>query len=107
MSQVLYVDKSNYEKEVTQSDLPVLIDFYATWCAPCKMIAPVVEKVAEEQAAKMKVVKIDTDQSPEIAMNFRLPGIPTLVLLKQGQEAFRNSGVLNYGQLTGMLGPHL
>lgn len=107
MSNVMSVDNSNFEQEVMKSDLPVLVDFYATWCAPCKMLAPIVDKVAAETQGKLKVVKLDTDQAPQVGVQFRIQAIPTLVLVKNGQEVARHQGVLDYGRLTGLVGPHL
>jgi thioredoxin len=90
-STVQKVSEATFEREVLQSDLPVLIDLYADWCAPCKVLAPRVEAVAREYAGRLKVVKINTDESPRIAQAFRAQSIPMLVLMVDG----RPHGVLN------------
>lgn len=84
-SPVQKVTEATFEREVLQSDLPVLIDLYADWCAPCRMLAPRVEAVAREYAGRLKVVKINTDESPRIAQAFRVQSIPMLVLLVDGR----------------------
>ncbi len=78
------VTKENFEPEVLKSEKPVLLDFWATWCGPCKMIAPVLEEIAEENE-DIKVGKINVDEQPELAAAFRIQSIPTLVLIKNGQ----------------------
>ncbi len=107
MSSVTAVNKDNFQTEVLDASTPVLIDFFATWCGPCKMLAPLVDKVAQEQTGKLKVVKLDTDITPEIAMNYGIRGVPTLILVKNGQEVARHVGMLDYARLTAMIGPHL
>lgn len=86
-SQVQKVSEATFEREVLQSDVPVLIDLYADWCAPCKVLAPRVEAVAREYAGRLKVVKINTDESPRIAQAFRAQSIPMLVLIVEGRPA--------------------
>ena len=92
MSKVLQVSDGTFEAEVLKSSTPVLIDFYATWCGPCKMMAPVIDEVAEDYAGKLKVVKIDVDESPEATAAFGVTAMPTFVLVKDGQETFRRLG---------------
>ena len=88
---VLHVTKENFDSEVLKSDRPVLIDFWATWCGPCRMIAPVIEEIAEERE-DIKVCKINVDEEPELANTFRIMSIPTLVVMEQGQEKTRALG---------------
>lgn len=88
---VLHITKENFEEEVLRSDRPVLIDFWATWCGPCRMIAPVIEEIAQERE-DIKVCKINVDDEPELANTFRIMSIPTLVVMEQGQEKTRSLG---------------
>ena len=83
---VIHITDENFEQEVLQSDKPVLIDFFATWCGPCKMLAPIIDQLAEEVADK-KICKVDVDAAPGLAARFGVASIPTLVLIKNGQEA--------------------
>jgi thioredoxin 1 len=92
MSKVLQVSDGTFEAEVLKSSTPVLIDFYATWCGPCKTMAPVIDEVASDYAGKLKVVKIDVDESPEATAAFGVTAMPTFVLVKNGQETFRRLG---------------
>ncbi len=85
--------KDNFEKEIVKSDKPVLVDFWAPWCMPCKLIAPTVEKLAEEMKGKVNVLKSNVDESPEIATELSIMNIPTLVLFKDGKEVSRMIGV--------------
>lgn len=84
MSSVLKVSKDNFEAEVLKSDKPVLVDFYADWCGPCKSLAPVIDEIANERAADLKVVKINVDEDPEIAAQYGVRSMPTLVVFKDG-----------------------
>jgi len=94
MSQfVAEVSDSNWEAEVMQSDRPVLVDFWAAWCGPCRMLAPTVEQVAEKYNGKAKVVKLNVDENIEISGKYGIRGIPTLVLFNGGQEVDRHVGV--------------
>jgi thioredoxin 1 len=90
---MLEITKENFEKEVLKSDKPVLIDFWAPWCMPCKIIAPTVEKLAEELKEKIRVAKSNVDESPDIATDLSVMNIPTLVLFKGGKEVSRMIGV--------------
>lgn len=82
----------NFEKEVLQSDVPVLVDFWATWCMPCKMLAPVIEEIAAE-ADGYKVGKVDVDQEPELAQKYRIMSIPSILVFKDGKVAASTVGV--------------
>ncbi len=86
------VTKENFEAEVVNSSLPVLVDFWATWCGPCQMLAPVVEEIAREQAGKVKVCKINVDEQPELASAFGVMSIPTVILFKNGAPAASSIG---------------
>ena len=88
---VLHITKENFQDEVLNSHLPVLIDFWATWCGPCRMIAPVIQEVAEERE-DIKVCKINVDEEPELANAFRIMSIPTLGVMEQGKEKTRALG---------------
>ena len=88
----LQITKANYEQEVLKSDVPVLLDFWATWCGPCKMIAPIVAEIAEEYAGKLKVGKVNVDDEIELAREFKIASIPTLVLIKDGKVAATSVG---------------
>ena len=81
----LHFTDANFKKEVLESDLPVLVDFWATWCAPCKMVAPHVEELAKEYAGKMKIGKVDVDVNSKVATRYGVMSIPTIVFLKNGK----------------------
>ena len=89
---VTEVTKETYDAEVVQSDLPVVIDFWAPWCGPCRMMAPVFEKLAAEYEESVKFVKINTDEHPELAAQFGVQGIPTLIVANKGAEVDRHVG---------------
>jgi thioredoxin 1 len=86
------VNESDFQSEVIEADRPVLVDFGAVWCGPCKMLDPVVEELAEDWGEKVKVVKIDVDHNPNLAMQYQVMGVPTLILFKDGQPQERLSG---------------
>ncbi|MDD9898518.1 MAG: thioredoxin [Candidatus Melainabacteria bacterium] len=89
------VTDSNFEAEVLNSELPVLVDFWAPWCGPCRALAPTIDKVAEEMAGKLKVVKLNTDENPESAVKFRINSIPNLIFFKGGQPVEQIVGAVD------------
>ena len=93
------VSDTDWDSEVLQSDTPVLVDFWAEWCGPCRMVGPVVEEIASEQAGALKVVKLNVDDSPETARKYRVMSIPTLMVFDGGDEKKRIVGARGKGQL--------
>jgi len=107
MSKLIKVEESNFETEVITSSEPVLVDFYADWCGPCRAVAPVVEELSEEYAGRLKVAKLDVDQNEALSMRYGVQSIPTLILFANGQEAERIVGFLPKPQLLSKIKPHL
>lgn len=101
--QIKHVSDSSFDTDVLQSDQPVLVDYWATWCGPCKMIAPILEEVAGEYAGRLTVAKVDVDANPDTAAKYGIRGIPTLMLFKNGQAAATKVGALSKSQLTTFL----
>lgn len=95
--------KENFDSEVLESDLPVLVDFWATWCGPCMMLAPTIEQIAKEYGDKYKVCKVDVDDQPELAMRFGINTIPTLLIFKDGNLAETSVGVRTMDYILGLL----
>ena len=104
MAQVSAVKTSDFETEVIKASGLVLVDFWAPWCRPCLAMAPVVEKIAEEMAGKLKVVKLNVEESPDVATKHGIQSIPTLVVFKEGQEVARMVGFLPEAELKKRLG---
>ena len=94
---------ANFEEEVLHSEIPVLVDFYADWCGPCKMLAPVVHEIAEENAGTLKVGKINVDEQMELAMRFQVSSIPMLVVFKDGKAVAKSVGYRPKAEITAML----
>lgn len=90
---------NNFDELLTVSDLPVLVDFYATWCGPCKMMAPILEQVNQQIKGKLRIVKIDTDRYPQLASRYNIEALPTLVLFKNGEPVDKIEGVIQPQQL--------
>ena len=107
MSNLHNINADDFQSEVISASQPVLVDFGAVWCQPCKMLDPVVEQLAGEWQAKMKVVRVDVDHNPELAMQYQVMGVPTLILFKNGRPAERSSGFLPKKKLEEKFGPHL
>ena len=96
---ILNVTDADFDKEVLQSQLPVLLDFWAPWCAPCKMIAPILESIAPEYQGKIKIVKINVEENSQTPAKFGIRQIPTLMIIKNGEAAATKVGTLSKGQL--------
>ncbi|WP_019938684.1 thioredoxin TrxA [Bordetella sp. FB-8] len=101
--QIKHVSDASFDTDVLQSAQPVLVDYWATWCGPCKMIAPILEEVAGEYAGRLTVAKVDVDANPDTAAKYGIRGIPTLMLFKNGQAAATKVGALSKSQLTAFL----
>ncbi|MEK6656145.1 MAG: thioredoxin [Nitrospirota bacterium] len=99
MGNALKVESSTWEKEVLQADKLVMVDFWASWCGPCQVVAPVVEELATEYSGKVKIMKLNTDENPEIAGKYRIMGIPTLMFFKGGKIADQIVGAASKSQL--------
>ncbi len=94
MGAARFVDDQTFDAEVLKAQEPVLVDFFAEWCGPCKAMAPALDEVASEMQGKVKVVKIDVDKSPDIAMKYNIKAMPTLIMFNGGAEVNRNVGAL-------------
>jgi len=94
MADLLHVSDANFEEEIVQSDIPAMVDFWAEWCGPCKMVGPSVEALAKEYAGKIKIAKMDVDQNRETPAKFGIRSIPTLILFKDGKVAQTIIGAL-------------
>lgn len=90
---VTELNKDNFEKEVMEANVPVLIDFWASWCGPCRMMSPVIEKIAEEMGEKLKVCKVNVDENHELAEKYEIMTIPAFIVMKNGAESGRTIGV--------------
>lgn len=101
------VNENNFQQEVLESSIPVLVDFWASWCMPCRMLAPTIEKLAEENQGKLKVCKLNTEENRNIAAQYGIQGIPTLIIFKEGKEIGRTVGALPKEKLQEKLNPIL
>ena len=93
--------------DVIKNTQPVLVDFHATWCGPCKMMAPELQKFSQKNNGKLRVIKIDIDKNPAVAQQFRIQGVPTLILFKEGKVLWRQSGAMSSGQISDAVSSHL
>lgn len=97
------ITKENFEAEVMKSDMPVLIDFWAAWCGPCKMLSPVIAEIAEEYSGKVKVGKVNVDEQPELAASFHVASIPTVVVMKEGKVTNQSIGYRPKDEIVALL----
>ena len=92
---------------IINSDTPVLVDFYADWCGPCKMLAPILKQVKDELGSTLKIVKIDVDKNQSLANTYQVRGVPTMLLFKNGKQVWRQSGVLQKNDIVGVVQQHI
>lgn len=97
------ITSENFEQEVLNSELPVLVDFFATWCGPCKMMSPIVEQIEKEMEGKVKVYKIDTDEEQELAIKYGIMSIPTFIVFKNGKVSATAVGMRDKEELLNLL----
>ncbi len=102
-----YVSDATFEAEVLQSQLPVLVDYWAEWCGPCRSIAPILDEIAKEYAGRLKVAKVNVDDNTQTPTKFGIRGIPTLMLFKNGDVAATKVGALSKSQLTAFIDSHI
>ena len=104
---ILHVNDSSFENDVLKAEQPVLVDYWADWCGPCKMIAPILDEVAREYAGRITVAKVNIDQNPETPTRYGIRGIPTLMLFKEGNVAATKVGAMSKSQLTAFIDSNL
>lgn len=104
---IIQIEADNWQSEVLQSSIPVLTDFWAPWCGPCKAIAPILEELAEEMAGKVKVAKVNVDENPNLAQQFGIRAIPTLLIFKDGVVQEQMTGMMSKPDLSAKLEAHL
>lgn len=107
MSHPVAISDASFDTEVVASDQPVLVDFWAEWCGPCRMIAPILENIADEYAGSLKVAKLDVDRNPETMTKFGVQSIPTMILFKNGQPVERIVGYMPKERLLTKVRPHI
>jgi len=107
MSELQYINEDTFQEQVLEESLPVLVDFTAVWCGPCKMLEPIVKELAQEWSGQVKVVKLDVDHNQEIAMQYQVMGVPTLMLFHNGVVKERLTGMRPKKQIEKKVGPYL
>jgi thioredoxin 1 len=107
MAELKHISEADFQTEVLDSTQPVMVDFTAVWCAPCKMLDPVVKDLAKEWTDKVKVVKLDVDNNPSLAMQYQVMGVPTLMLFVNGHISERITGYQPKDRIVAKFGPHL
>jgi thioredoxin 1 len=107
MSNALEVTDSMFEQEVKNSTIPVLVDFWAPWCGPCRKLSPVIDEIADEFAGKIKVVKVNTDENLRTAQEYSISGIPSILIFKNGEAVERLVGLMQKSQLVSNIEKHL
>ncbi len=107
MTKPVHINDSTFEEEVLKNNVPVLADFWAEWCGPCRTIAPVLEEISQEYDGRLKIAKIDVDENPEAPARFGIQGIPTLILFKDGKPVERLVGAMPKDRLLSHIRPHL
>jgi len=105
--QIVHVSDSSFEQDVLKASVPVLLDFWAEWCGPCKMIAPILDQIATEYAGKVLVAKMNVDENPKTPMKFNVRGIPTLILFKNGQAEGQKIGAVRKADVAAFLDSNL
>jgi len=100
---IQHVNDQNFEEQVLQADRPVLVDYWAEWCGPCKAIAPILEEIADEYGDRIRIAKVNIDENPDVPARFGIRGIPTLMLFKNGHVEATKVGALSKSQLTAFL----
>lgn len=106
MGNAVAVNEGSFEEEVVKSSVPVLVDFWAAWCGPCRAVAPTVEELATEYSGKLKVVKVDVDENPDVSSRYGISSIPTLLVFKGGEVVERMVGAYSKNMLLQKLQPH-
>ncbi len=107
MSDIHHVNADTFQSEVLESEVPVLVDFTAVWCGPCKMLEPIVAELAAEWEGRVKVVKLDVDHNQALAMNYQVMGVPTLILFKDGEIRERMTGYRPKKKIVKKISPHI